>query len=256
MTLDKERKYIAKKVRDLRLSRSWTQSDLAEKIGVSQSRLSEIETGSGSFTAEQLIAILRLFHVSVIEFAPDLAPSREQDVQNALARFGASQLVESDRVLPSEQLSEVHGAIREALVIATPRLVTALAPLLVVQSRHIRLPYLHDEFARLGLERRLGWVVANTLEALAGLVRVAPSRWKPVARKATFNYDMFLAVSAAARLGRKPPQEDVLDATIRSKATLEAVRRRLSPPSQEWGIITSIQPADFMEALEASDVGR
>lgn len=256
MILDKERKYIAKKVRELRVSRSWTQADLAEKIGISQSRLSELETNAGSFTAEQLLAILRIFNVSVTEFAPDLAPNREQDVQNALARLGGSQLVESERVLPSEELAQVHGALREALVLATPRLLTAIAPVLVTHHERIVLAPLLFELSILGLERRLGWAVDNTRIALDELAAENPTRWERIRKRVRFNYGLFKEAAALEQLGKPQRAPDVLDATIQSKTTLEAVRRRLSEPSREWGIVTALQPADFMEALEASDVGR
>src|SRR5262245_15672041 len=92
-SLDAERRRIADQVRALRQERHWTQATLADRLGLSQSRLSEIERGAGSFTAEQLLAMLRTFNVPLSYFA---APTRdpEAEIQNALARLGAAHLQE------------------------------------------------------------------------------------------------------------------------------------------------------------------
>jgi transcriptional regulator with XRE-family HTH domain len=51
--LKKSRAWIARNVRELRKERRWTQAELAKRLDLSQARLSEIEGGDGSFTAEQ-----------------------------------------------------------------------------------------------------------------------------------------------------------------------------------------------------------
>ena len=63
----------------------------------------------------------------------------------------------------------VHS-IREALVLGTPRLVTALAPALVRNER-VNLKKLELELAKVGLEKRLGWVTQlyPQLEQVVGL---------------------------------------------------------------------------------------
>src|SRR5687768_17386784 len=96
--LDHLRQGVCAKVRDLRLGRRWTQAELAVRLGMSQSRLSQVERGEGSFTAEQLIEILRLFNVPLDQFIP--APDPDAELQNAFARLGAFHLRESPDVLP------------------------------------------------------------------------------------------------------------------------------------------------------------
>ena len=44
---NKTKEKIATKVRELRKQRRWTQAELAKRLGLSQSRLSEIERGAG-----------------------------------------------------------------------------------------------------------------------------------------------------------------------------------------------------------------
>jgi DNA-binding XRE family transcriptional regulator len=82
-----ERAHISRVVRDLRKERGWTQAELAGKLGLSQSRLSEVERGDGSFTAEQFLQILRLFNVAVDRFLGET--DRSLQLQNALARLVA-----------------------------------------------------------------------------------------------------------------------------------------------------------------------
>ncbi len=113
--LEKEKASIARKVHELRRERRWTQAELARHLDLSQGRLSEIERGDGSFTAEQFLAILRLFNVTASDFATTAAGPRA-DLQNALARIGALQLQESTDVLPSERLGDVNAVIREVIV--------------------------------------------------------------------------------------------------------------------------------------------
>src|SRR5262249_18893316 len=94
---ERNRARIAREVKRLREDRRWTQAELSKRLGLSQSRLSEIERGQGSFTAEQFLTILKLFNVSVTRFASARKPSTE--LQNALARLGADHLQESQEVL-------------------------------------------------------------------------------------------------------------------------------------------------------------
>src|SRR5688572_8921705 len=118
---------IGPKVRELRRGRRWTQAELARRLGLSQARLSEIERGAGTFSAEQFIEILRLFNVPVSHFALDARPDPDSELQNVLARLGAFELHEPE-ALPSERIVDVNEAIRQTLVTGSARLVAALAP--------------------------------------------------------------------------------------------------------------------------------
>jgi hypothetical protein len=63
---------------------------------------------------------------------------------------------------------------------------------------------------------------------------------------------MLTSLDRARDQGEVP---DLLDATIRSKRTLEEVRRASSEISQRWDIITSLQVEDFVQALKAARAG-
>lgn len=249
-----ERNHIARVVRALRKERGWTQAELAEKLGLSQNRLSEVERGDGSFTAEQFLLILKIFNVTTGRFGDDAA-DRTQQLQNALARLGASHLQESAGVIPADDLADVVMAIREALVQGDPRLTTALAPVLCVNVDRISLNKLYLDLERVGLERRLAWLCENTLTALeSDLLRELPRTWAPRVRRTIVVLEAFVE-PLNHRLESAPagsPSPDVFDPSIRSKKTLDSVQAAASSISRKWGIVSGLQPRDFAQAIRAA----
>jgi transcriptional regulator with XRE-family HTH domain len=250
----KERNQIADKVRSLRQARRWTQAELARHLHLSQSRLSEIEGGDGSFTAEQFLSLLRLFNVPVSHFGLS-AQDRGSQLQNALARLGAFHLHENSEIIPDEQLENPADVVRETLLGDSPRLLTAIAPVLVGNIDRINLNKLRLELVQVGFERRLSWVTENTLLALdRELTEPLPLTWAKRYRRAQTVLGAFVeSISAAPGTRAAQAQTpDVLDSGIRSKKTLGEVSASSSPISQNWGIVTRLQPADFGEALRAA----
>jgi len=256
-TLEKERSSIAARVRELRRGRRWTQAELSARLGLSQARLSEIERGAGSFTAEQFLLILKLFNATVSDFTVAVRDV-DAEIQNALARLGALHLHESSDVLPSAQIESVGEALREGLAAGSPRLITALAPVLVLNVNRVNLKKLRAELTEAGLERRLDWLVDNTIDALRNELAhgKAPRPWTQRYRRALLVLETFLDfVRPPARAGSSPREAyapDILDAHIRSKETLKEVATSSSPSSQRWGIVTTLQPEDFVSALKAA----
>jgi transcriptional regulator with XRE-family HTH domain len=248
---------IARRVRQLRLARQWTQADLSRRLGLSQGRLSEIERGGGSFTAEQFLLILQLFNVGVSDFSV-VTRDAESEIQNVLARLGALHLQERADVLPSEQVEAVTDAVREALAIGAPRILTALAPVLARHADRVNLNKLRSDLVGAGLERRLDWLVDNTVEALRQeLAHGQPPRsWAQRYRRALLVLETFATFvhpndeRPSSTPGTYAP--DILDPHIRSKQTLEEVKASSSPSSERWGIVTSLQPNDFVHALRAA----
>ena len=243
---------IAQKVLELRKARRLTQAELGEKIDLSQSRLSEIERGDGSFTAEQLLTILKLFNVGVNELVTE-PRAQTSELQNALARLGALHIQESASILPSERLAKAAVVVRETLVASeSPRLLAALAPVLVLNIDDLNLKRLHADLLAAGIEQRLAWVVDNTVEAIrrdASTVTSASLRRRY--RRAQVLLESFLEfVKSQPR--PEASSVDVLDASIRSKQTLAEVVASSSPLSRYWPVATSLQPGDFVEALKGS----
>lgn len=256
-SLEKLRQSVAHQVRHLRQNRKWSQAALAERLGLSQARLSEIERGDGSFSAEQFITLLGLFNVSVADFASQ-APnvSVADELQNALARLGASHLLESPGVLPSERLDTAASVLRETLVLAKhPRLITGLAPVVVQNIDAINLHQVNAELAQVGLQRRLGWLVENITEAVERVGPKAPRKLAANYRGASVILGNFLGLvySELQTLPEDPKLGiDFLDSNIRSERTLGDVIATSSPISKRWRIATSIQANDFEAALRAA----
>jgi len=255
--LNKKRSEIATQVRELRKGHRWTQAELAKRIGLSQARLSEIEGGDGSFTAEQFVLLLKLFNVGVNRFGNaevSTSHEREAEIQNALARLGALHLRESRDVLPSERLDEVRSAVRETLVGAeSPRLVTALAPVLIANADRVNLNKLQLELSEAGLPRRLPWLVENILEAIEHSESQNHSRASVRARRrASVLLRTFADAVRADVYLRSPGAPDVLDANIRSRQSHDDVAASSSPISKRWRVVTSLQPEDFARALASA----
>lgn len=254
-TLDQDRSQISKKIRQLRLDRRWTQAQLAKLLGLSQNRLSELETGQGSFTAEQLIAILTHFNVPIDYFSSQKRSkdSNGDQLQNALARFGASHLAELE-ALPSDAVKDALTAIRETLVgTDSSRQIAGIAPVIAKNIRNLNLYKLRAQLAEAGLERRLGWVLDNTLEAIRRERRKElPREWTLAYRQAEILLAPVLNTwKLSLRKYAKEP-EDLLDGGITSQETLDEVRKNGSAISKRWRIITGFQVDDFVRALEAA----
>lgn len=251
-TIEQDRLGISKKVRRLRQERRWTQAAFAKLLGLSQSRLSELEHGQGSFTAEQLLAVLTAFNVPIEHFAKVRKPEVDQR-QNALARLGASHLLETD-TLPSERIKDALAAIRETLVAAdSARHIAAIAPVIVKNVNNVNFTRLHVRLAELGLERRLSWVLENTEEALKiELDKDLPRETAVAYRRAQIRVRFALAEQKNSRPVRKGDPEDILDTDIASEESKEETRQESSAISKRWRILTRIQVEDFVRALEAA----
>ncbi|MDE2291297.1 MAG: helix-turn-helix transcriptional regulator [Elusimicrobia bacterium] len=245
----KLRRPIAAKVRALRLERRWTQRRLAGELGISQSRLSEIESGAGSFSAEQFLRVLELFNVTSEQFAPRRSTVDTQ-LQNALARLGATHLIESDDVIPTEKLHEAAAVVREVLAAPeNPRQVAALAPVIVNNIQGLSLRGLRDSLASVGHERRLYWLLENVLEALREeTARDLPRRVALPYKRAALMIDFFLKPWLIAGPGLNSPL-DILDSDIISPATTEAEIQSAAGPAKRWNIVTRLDVGDFVEAL-------
>jgi transcriptional regulator with XRE-family HTH domain len=59
---------VGQKIRQIRKSRRWTQSDLASRIGVTQSDLSRMENGEYKVGLDTLFRILQAFELSMSHF--------------------------------------------------------------------------------------------------------------------------------------------------------------------------------------------
>jgi hypothetical protein len=175
----------------------------------------------------------------------------EAELQNALARLGASHLQEVPDVLPSEHLEEALDVVREAIVGGSPRHITGVAPVLVRTIDRIDIQRLRAELSRLGLERRLQWILDNTAKALQSELTLSPPRtWAQRYRRALVAIDSVLALGATVHRDDAPI--DLLDATIRSKQSLDETLESGSAVSRKWRVASRLTWEDFAEALRAA----
>jgi len=249
---------FGERVRALRLERRWTQKQLSKLLGISQNYLSELERGQGAFTAEHLLTILRTFNVPIDYFSPVEAESPDQ-LQSALARFGATHLFESPETPPTALIKDAAEAVRETLITAqSSRQITALAPVLVENIDRLNLGTLRARLQEAGVGQRLGWALENTLEALRGeSSRPLPREWARKYGRAETLLKSFLSLDWPGRRTGKSTASllelsDVLDRDIASDKSLAEARRESSAISKRWGITTRIRTDDFAQALRAA----
>lgn len=245
-------------LRALRKKRGLTQGDLAKLLAVSQSNLSEIESGKASLSAEQFLVLLKYFNVPATAFEPSLA-DEGGTIQKALAAQGAYNLVEDPSILPSERLAQVETVIREVLVEGGPaRSLTALGPVLLRNIDKINFTRLYARIRDLNLDLRFLWLLDNLLEAF-GIEKEATKDRK--LRLALTRAEGVLQRQRGIALLKTPPpkrdlegilEEDSLDQSFVSIKSVEEVRRKSSDISRTWGILTTLQPQDFVHALRES----
>jgi len=248
--LDKYKKQIAASIKKARLERRWRQTELAKKLGISQARLSEIEGGKGSITAEQLVVSLQLFNLPLSYFVKTEQVDEEAQLQNVIARLGASQLREDPNVLPSEKLNEVNKVILETLVSGpSARLITGLTPIIVHNAQRIKFIKIYRELQRLSLHIRLYWLINGILGALnERLESFVPRKLKLIYRKAHLILHNVVFYNNALSSSKKY-QEDQLDSDITSKRTLNQIKESRDELAKKWNIITRIKEEDFLKAL-------
>lgn len=246
--LDRARERVASRVRALRQERGWTQVELAQSLGLSQARLSEIERGGGSFTAEQLLAVLELFNVDIGEFLPPA--DRDDELQNALIQLGAGHLRKVPGVVPTGRFSDPSEVVLATLLDSrSSRLVTALAPVLVKNIDDISLSGMQLWLRKSNREHRLGWLLENVRDALLVPPPGADIAWKRRAAR--------VMAELNGELDHLPPRPDpgtaapdLFDPTIRSTRTRDLMWKDRAPPiSRRWGIVSDLQPEDFQRAL-------
>ena len=110
---------------------------------------------------------------------------------------------------------------------------------------------LHVDLEAAGLGRRFGWIAANTLEAVRRETPTAPPSWKKLYARATVVLESLLSFVTPEHPDQ-PEALDILDASIRSKKTLDDVVASRSSLSRQWGIASSLQPEDFVKALRGA----
>lgn len=255
MNLDKIKKEISHGIRTLRHDRKITQEELAKLLGLSQAHLSKIERGQGSLSAEQLVWLQQNYNLPLAYFisSKETNEDREAPLQNALAHLGADHLREVNGTLVPETLTNPETTIAQTLLTSpSPRLITALAPVIVKNCESIHFDRLAETFKSRGAENRWGWALELTYKALEERLQEAylPRQLHRLYQKA------FLLLE---RKKPAPPaeqdlsKEDELDGGLISQRTLDLVKQGRDKWARRWGIITRIKKEDFLKALKDSE---
>lgn len=247
--LNQIRAHIGPTVRRLRKERRWTLGELGRRLDLSESRLSEVERGQGSFSAEQLLLLFQLFHVGPADF---VEPDAGRDpvvgsLQNALARLGASHLVADEAFVIRREHERPIDLLLDVLIVhPTARALTALPPVLV---RHeVSLPAVQHGVVQAGVPGRLGWLLEHALAALDA-VDGGSVGWRRESRR--------WATVAGSFLSRvvKPAGDvpwDLLDAELRSPIGVAAAEADATKIDRRWRVISRLTTADFVGPLEVA----
>jgi transcriptional regulator with XRE-family HTH domain len=251
---EKQQKRISSALRRLRQERRWSQSEFAQKLGISQSRLSEIESGKGSISAEQLITVMQTFNVPLNYFVKTKATDPEAPLRNAIARLGGSQLTEDPNILPSEKLNDIYTVIFETLVGgASSRLITSLVPVIINNAPHVNFSYIQKKLAKYRLENRLYWIGEGIIRALdQRLTTFVPREQSLKYRRAKTILDNFFGIELRINKGRDF-HEDLLDSDIASQKTLDQIKVSRDDLANKWHIVTRITEDDFYQSLLAAE---
>ncbi len=242
------RRRIGDTVRTVRTQRGWSQLELARRLGISQPKLSRVESGEGSLSAEQFLLVLRLFNIDLPAFVD--VDDHLLGLQNALVRFGATHLRHDPSVPPDPAFRRPRDCVLAVLLEPrSERLVTALSPVLVRSADALSLPNIQHELQLAGVPHRLGWLVENTREAARPLTESPAPDDRRAARRAVVHFDYLLD-----RVAVPGPEEplDLFDAAIRSRSGVEEVQELASPISRRWRIASELQVDDFAEALRGA----
>ena len=74
-----EMKLVGRRIKTLRLSKGVSQAELAEAIGMSQTNLSNVESGRTASTVQVLIKISRVLNCKLADFFADIDNAQENE---------------------------------------------------------------------------------------------------------------------------------------------------------------------------------
>ena len=103
------KKSLGDKIKHLRKSKGFSQSEFAEKIGLSINGLSVIETGNGFLTSETLEKILKVLNVEPDELFSFGGLKNQQQLYNNIIRLLEN--IKHDR----EKLAKIYNIIKNVV---------------------------------------------------------------------------------------------------------------------------------------------
>lgn len=241
------RKRIAALVATERRARTLSQAALAAELGVSQAHLSNVERGRASFTAEQLLYLLRRFNLGLETLLPVVDEGAA--AQNALLHHGAWHLAHIPAA-GAPRYQNVNDLVVHVLCVPEPRHVTALLPVFLHSVRRISLPSVQEGLSQAHVAGRLRWFL-DMVKAAVGPQQSIPPRYQLPAREVLMVIE--LAAHAAVL---ESDHIDAFDPSIRSVQTARELLAEGDPISKRHRIATSLRVADFVDAMLHADLAR
>ncbi len=244
---------IGPKIRQLRKARRWTLLELAHRLELSESRLSELERAGGSFSAEQLLRVFQLFQVGAEDFVPHEAGTDPVagSIQAALVRLGAKHLVADDRFVIRQEHNRPGDLIAHILLAhPTPRFLTALGPVLVEQVDIISFPGVQHAVVQAGAPHRWGWLLDHVLEAISSADGdPAPTPWRRASQRLRTVAEAYL-VSLPGPSSNEP--YDLIDPDLRSLESVQAAEANASERDARWRVLGRLTVEEFAQPLQVA----
>lgn len=234
-----------------------TQAEMAKRIGVSQPKLCDIEGGYSTLTFPEVLVLMSAYNLALkdlVELPQWNAPMR---IRQALARFGAFELHQDERVIISEELMELQDVIRQTLVIyPEKRTLCALAPLIVKHIKQLNFDGIAMKLYDIGVDGRLWWLVEGTLWA----VRVRRKFYLPKQVLQLYNTANLILTRKSKSANyffslRRAYPTDYLDCELAGKRAMENIRVARDALATRWRIMSLIKQEDFTEALARAEEG-
>lgn len=248
--IDVLRRRLGPTTRRLRLERGWTLAQLARHLDLSESRLSELERGAGSFAAEHLLTLFRLFHVGPEDFLGGDAALDPVvgSLVAALAKFGARHLAVDDTFVIRREHSRVVDAVQEVLLRhPSARLLTALPPVLVVSSGDRPLAAVQHAVVQAGVPGRWRWLLDHFVAALDAVGEGGSVTWRRDSARARTVVSHFL--ESLPRPAADAPF-DLLDPDLRSARSVKAAEAAASAIDRRWRVLSRLDTPDFVGPLD------
>ena len=101
-------RHIGRQIRALRIARGWRQNELAEKVGLARSTMSNIESGKRSLTLKTLKTFCEVFNVDISYFG--IETSNFDEALDLTSRIAA--IFNSDD-LPDDKKDELYRDIMQ-----------------------------------------------------------------------------------------------------------------------------------------------
>ncbi len=93
------KRYLGKRIKELRNNKNLTQDALAEKISMKTSNLSNIETGKSAPSLVTIIQLINVLEVSPNEFFSFYHHKEPEDLKNEIDKIFDNQTQENQRLL-------------------------------------------------------------------------------------------------------------------------------------------------------------